>query len=70
MTETATKPEFTEQQIEQHCKDLERCQKLTDVKAAACYLPTSLQIIRQLQGSVHECAGQGQREEDSLPRQR
>ncbi len=39
----------TEQQIEEHCKDLERCMKLKAI-AETSYLPISIQIIRQLQG--------------------
>ncbi len=42
--------QFTEQQIEEHCKDLERCMKLKGAIAETSYLPISIRIIRQLQG--------------------
>ncbi len=43
---------FTEQQIEEHCKDLERCMKLKGAIAETSYLPISIQIIRQLQEDI------------------
>ncbi len=43
---------YTEQQIDEHCKDLERCIRLTNAKPETSYLPISLQIIRQLQEDI------------------
>ena len=42
--------QYTEQQIDEHCKDLERCMKLKGAIAETSYLPISIRIIRQLQG--------------------
>ncbi len=46
--------QYTEQQIDEHCKDLERCIRLTNAKPETSYFPTSLLIIRQLQGMKNE----------------
>ncbi len=40
---------YTEQQIEEHCKDLDRCIKLISAKPETSYMPKSLHMLRQLQ---------------------
>ena len=43
---------YTAQQIEECCKDLERCIKLIHANAETSHLPQALQIIKQLQAEL------------------